>query len=62
MYKLVVIGTIAAFAAADVHPINKDIVSEIRSKATTWTAHDVETNPLKNLSIEEIQARLGTII
>jgi cathepsin B len=63
MFKLVIVGTIATFALAqEAHPINSAIVSEIRNKATTWAAHDVEENPLKDLSIEEIKARLGTIV
>lgn len=62
MFKLVIIGTIAAFASAQRHPINPDIVNEIKSKADTWKAHDVETNPLKNLSVHEIQGLLGTVV
>ena len=60
MFKLVVVGTIAALTFAKEHPINKDIVNEIRQKATTWEAHDVETNPLANYSIEQLKGLLGT--
>lgn len=40
MFKLAVVGTVATMAAAKkFHPINQDIVNEIKSKATTWEAH-----------------------
>ena len=61
MYKLIIIGTIAAFAAAT-HPINENIVREIRSKTRAWKAHEPHQNPLSNWTLEDIQARLGTIV
>jgi cathepsin B len=62
MYKLVIVGTVATFAAAQQHPINPDIVNEIREKTTSWTPMAPEANPLSNLSMSEIMGRLGTII
>ena len=51
MLKIVVVGTIAAFVSAVTqHPINSDIVKDIRSKNTTWEPVDPQENPLNKLS------------
>jgi hypothetical protein len=61
MFKLAVVGTVAALATATkVHPINEDIVKEIKAKATTWTAHEVSENPLRHRSHDELLTLLGT--
>ena len=60
MFKLVVVGTIAAFASA-YHPVNKDIVEEIRQKAS-WKPMDPTTNPFSKKSYDEIKGLLGTVI
>lgn len=44
------------------HPINEEIVKEIRQKTSLWTAHDVKTNPIAHWTEEEIKGRLGTIL
>jgi hypothetical protein len=36
MFKLVIVGTIAAFTLAKEHPINADMIHEIKQKASTW--------------------------
>lgn len=36
MFKIIILGTIAAIAASQSHPINEDIVKEIKEKATSW--------------------------
>jgi hypothetical protein len=36
MFKLVIVGTIAAFAFAKDHPINADMIEEIKQKASIW--------------------------
>lgn len=59
MFKLAVVGTVAAYVAAKVHPINEDIVKEIKAKATTWTAHEVNENPLRHHTVESLQGLLG---
>jgi cathepsin B len=61
MFKLVVIGTIAAVASAMRHPINPQVVNAVRTRTTRWVSHDVETNPLRNYSAEQLQSFLGTI-
>lgn len=60
MFKLVVVGTIIAMAAAT-HPINENIVRKIKESAS-WTAHEVTANPLANKTIEELKQMLGTYI
>jgi hypothetical protein len=59
MLKLVTVGTIVAMAIAS--PINQNMVNQIRSQSA-WTAHDVETNPLKDYTPEMLQNLLGTHI
>jgi len=51
MLKLVIVGTILGFAAANYHPINKELVEELKSKVS-WRVHDVETNPLAHKSYD----------
>jgi cathepsin B len=62
MFKLAIIGTVAVMAAAYDHPINSDIVHEIRTKTSAWRTHEPSENPLKHWTMEEIKARLGTIV
>lgn len=61
MYKLVIIGTVAAFASAT-HPVNHDIVHEIKTKTSSFRVHEASENPLRNWTMEDIKARLGTIV
>lgn len=60
MFKLVIVGTIAALAAAT-HPINDHIVSAVK-KSATWVAHEPSENPLKDYTHEELMGMLGTYI
>jgi cathepsin B len=59
MFKLAVVGTVAAMASAKFHPVNHDMVNEIKQKATSWVPHEVHENPLAKLSVEEINGLLG---
>jgi cathepsin B len=59
MFKLAVVGTLAAYLNAKQHPINEDIVKEIKAKATTWIPHEVAENPLRHHSAETLQGLLG---
>ncbi len=61
MFKLAIVGTIAAFVAAT-HPVNSDIVHEIKTKTSSWHVHEAHANPLRDLSMDDIKARLGTIV
>ena len=50
MLKFVLVGTVAALASANhhtkVHPINVDIIEEIKAKADTWQPLELIENPL----------------
>ena len=61
MFKLVIVGTIVGLATAFKHPVNTQMVNTIRERTSRWEAHDVETNPLRNYSIEKLKGMLGTI-
>lgn len=55
MLKLVVVGLISTFAYAEYsHPINEEIVTKIKQKATTWVPHEAHENPLRHLTNEQI--------
>lgn len=63
MYKFAIAGTVfVATIEAHMHPINDDIVNEIRQKATTWEPMDPLENPLGKMSHEQVRGLLGTII
>jgi len=60
MLKFIIVGFVAVVQA--LHPIREEIVNDVRSKVTSWTAHNVETNPINHWTEDDIKARLGTII
>ena len=63
MFKLVIVGTVCALSAmanGKSHPINDKIVAEIRSKATSWEAHDPATNPFANMTRQQLLNLVGT--
>jgi hypothetical protein len=62
MFKLAVAGTIVATALAQVHPVNEDLVNEIKEKTDRWEPLEPELNPLSNKSMTEIMGLLGTVI
>ena len=61
MFKFVVAGTVAAFAAAKKHPIRHELVEEIKANAS-WEVHTPETNPLAHMTREELLNLVGTNI
>lgn len=58
--KLVIVGTIATFVAA--HPVNHEVVAQVKQSTTLWTPVDVENNIFANYSEAEIKGLLGTIV
>ncbi len=63
MFKLVIVGTVCALSAmvsGKSHPINTNIVAEIKAKAKGWEAHPVESNPLNTHTREELLNLVGT--
>ena len=61
MLKLVVVGTILAsmVVAHPVHPVNADIVNEIKAKTAAWKPMEAHKNPLSKLSVGELSQLLG---
>jgi cathepsin B len=59
MFKFVVAGSVAAFASAKSHPIRQQLVDELKG-VVSWEVHTPETNPLRNLSREELLNLVGT--
>jgi C1A family cysteine protease len=41
------------------HPVNEDIVKEIKAKATTWHPHEVHENPLSKMEAGHVYGLLG---
>src|SRR5688572_18745234 len=62
MLKLTTVAAAVALATADVvHPVNEDIVSEIKAKTDKWVPYEPSENPLKEKSNPELFSLLGTI-
>jgi len=57
--KFLVFALIVALAFAAMHPVNEQIVNEIKEKAK-WTPMPVEENPFAYLPVEQIKAMMGT--
>lgn len=65
MFKLVIVGTVVAMAAAvsnKAHPIRSELVNDIRAKTTAWEAHEPETNPLNKYTREDLLNLVATFI
>ena len=62
MFKLIVVGTVVALASAveRAHPISAEMTSTINSRTASWVAHTPETNPLRNLSREQLLELVST--
>jgi hypothetical protein len=60
MYKLTIAGAMVGVALS--HPVNHEIVKDIKMKTTAWTPMEVHENPLSNKTEAEIKAMMGTII
>ena len=57
--RFIIVALLVAFAFASMHPVNHDIVAEIKQKAT-WTPMEPEENPFTFMPIEQIKAMMGT--
>ena len=62
MFKLAVAGTFAAVALAQEHPINEDIIAEIKEKTDLWQPAEVSENPMRFYTIESLRGRFGTVL
>jgi C1A family cysteine protease len=56
MFKLIIVGTIAAFVAAEQSIISHVMTAKIRDSGASWIAHDPETNPFRNYTTEQLLA------
>ena len=61
MLKLVVVGSIAAFAYAE-RILTSGMVETVKSSTNLWTPYEPEENPFLHHSYDEMRAMLGTII
>jgi len=60
MFKIAIAGSLLVLASCHRdHPINEDIVKEIKQKTTAWIPHEVEENPLRHKTRDEISEMLG---
>ena len=62
MKAVIIAVLLVASTLATRHPVNHEIVSEIKQMETTWTPMEPEENPFAYKSIEEIKAMMGTKI
>lgn len=69
MLKLAVLGTAVLVANAkkfdkisqmNEHPVNEEIVNEVKMMATSWIPHETHENPLSRLSLTQLKGLLGT--
>ncbi len=61
MFKLVVVGSVAAFASAE-RILTSGMVETVKSNTSLWTPYEPEENPFLHHSIDEMVGMLGTII
>lgn len=61
MRKLVIIALATTLAVGENdHPINDDLVNEIKEKTNKWKPYEAHENPLKDYDYDEIFGLLGT--
>lgn len=57
---MIILGTVATISLAAYHPVNEDIVKEIREKTDLWEPAEVDQNPLSQYAVEHLNGLLGT--
>ncbi len=57
--KFIIFALVVALALAEMHPVNEQIVAEIKAKAN-WTPMEPEENPFAYMPLEQIKAMMGT--
>ena len=57
--KYILIAFLIASTLAEMHPVNEQIVAEIKAKAT-WTPMEPEDNPFAFMPLEQIKGMMGT--
>jgi hypothetical protein len=61
MLKIFVTLALTKLAIA-LHPVSTDIVYAIKSRTNAWQPLEIEENPFKDYSLEEIQGLCGLVI
>lgn len=61
MFKLIIVGTISAFAYAE-RILTSGMVETVKSRTNLWTPYEPEENPFLHHSYDEMRAMLGAII
>ena len=62
MLKLTTVASVVALTLADAnHPVNEDIVKEIKEKTDLWEPVEPSENPFKDMTNKEVYGLLGTI-
>lgn len=61
MKSVAIVALGVAVAAAHDHPVNHQIVNELK-KTASWQVADVHENQFANMSLEDIQGLMGTIL
>jgi hypothetical protein len=59
MLKVLLISCLIVFVFADNKHINEDLVNDIKSKTDKWIPHEVNENPLKDKTHEQLHMFLG---
>lgn len=63
--KLLIISTVAAVSSLPVmseHPVNQQMVDEIKAKTNKWQPMDPSMNPLSQVKHDDLHMMLGTRI
>ena len=58
---IALLGLTSNVLTATRHPINKEIVDQIRLLTDTWTPKDAHKNILRDVSPEQIKNRMGSL-
>ena len=58
--KIIIAALLVSLAVASLHPVNHEMVAQIKQKASTWTPMEVEENPFAYMPIEQIKGMMGT--
>jgi cathepsin B len=61
MLKFVVIGSASLSVLATTKTVSREIVKDIYEKTQSWEPMEVDQNPFKDYTIEELKGLLGTI-
>ena len=58
--RFIIVAIVLAFAVATMHPVNHEMVAQIKAEATSWTPMEVEENPFAFMPFEKIKGMMST--